>query len=367
MKPFLTKTRVAFLIFVVLVIGSLVGANRLMNGQRPQGAQHRDAPGAAEKSTANSTQHATGVVATGVFSSEDLPVPLVPSVKGEVVEVLAKTDQQVKKGQVLLRMDDRNARYELQRAENGVTQAELLVKKAEDGMKEWELRREIQLKQIEVRHEQYAEAYEATERLRKLMESKTSSTAEAEHAMAVIKARQALKAEEAEKLALKLIDHKKPTLEAEQAKSGLKEAELLRDKAKLGVEMCELKAPADGTIMQSYVAVGSKFGDQVVKPAFLFYQGGLIIKADIQQEWAHKVKEGMSAAIEDAGGSGVSWKGKVYYVARSFLPKREGAAALEGVNPFAQNQELVLECRIALDPGQPTAFLNQKVRVKIGQ
>src|SRR5438128_2100656 len=103
----LTDKRVLFLLMVVLIIGSLVGANKIMNGQRHAGLNNRDPAGKAEKETANSAQRATGIVAMGTIAPEGKIVFLVPSSKGEIVEVLVKDEQKVKKGQVLLRIDDR--------------------------------------------------------------------------------------------------------------------------------------------------------------------------------------------------------------------------------------------------------------------
>ncbi len=367
MTPFLTKTRIAFLVLVVLIIGSLVGANKYINGQRHLGAPNRDPAEKAEKSVANNTQRAGGVVAMGIVSPEGNIVPLTPSVKGEVREVLVKEDQQVKKDQLLLKMDDRLARADVKRAENAVEAAELLAEKAQRGMKEWEVGVELLKLKLKAARKDYARAYNLVESLTKVVESKSRASAEDELKDARLQAEKALIAIDAADMQLKEAENKKPTVEGKQAESAVKEAKLQLEKAKLGLDFCELRAPADGTIMQSFVSPGSKFGDQVVKPAFFFYTGGIVVKADVNQEWAYKVKEGMVATMEDTGGSGLRWKGRVYYVARSFLPKRDAAGALEGVNLLQQNQELVLECRIALDPDQPAPFLNQKVRVHIGQ
>src|SRR5262245_6337404 len=271
----LIDKRVLFLLMVVLIIGGLVGANKLMHNQRPLGVNNRDPAANVEKAAANNTQRATGVVAMGTIAPEGNIVFLVPSQKGEVIEVLVKDEQQVKKGQVLLRLDDRLAKFDLARTESGVEQAELLVKKADDGMREWQLRRDIQLKQIEISEGRYKQAYEAAKRLEGPANAKATASAEADYQLALLKGQEALKGIDAERLALDLINHKKPTNEIEQARAGLKDAKILRDKAKLGVDFCELKAPADGTIMRSLVSVGDRFGEQGIRPAFYFYQGGL--------------------------------------------------------------------------------------------
>jgi membrane fusion protein (multidrug efflux system) len=362
----LTDKRVLFLLMVVVIIGGLVGA-KFMNEQRHGLANNREPAGGAEKKVAESTQRIPGVVANGVIAPEGDQVPLFPSVKGEVVEVLVKNDQQVKKGQVLLRMDSRQARLKLDQAEAGVKNSKVLLDMAKRGLRQWEVGRELLNIKVALAETDYERAYNLMKSLKRVVEAKTRATANEELDDATKQAERAHLAVQAAKKELQLAELKKPDEELKQAEIAVTNSELLRDEAKLGVEACELRARDDGTIMQSFVSIGSKFGDQVVRPAFLFYTGGIIVKADLQQEWAHKVKEGMPVTVEDYGGSGVTWKGKVYYIARAFLPKREAVAAFEGVNPFAQNQELVLECRIALDPDQPPAFLNQKVRVKIGQ
>jgi hypothetical protein len=120
--------------------------------------------------------------------------------------------------------------------------------------------------------------------------------------------------------------------------------------------------------MRSLVSPGDKFGEQFVKPAFLFYSGKLIVKAKVNQEWASRVKVDQVATVKDPN-SGQTWKGKVTYVAKSFLPDRDPNGGLEGMNLLQPAAELVLECRITLDPDQstPPPLLNQKVSVTLGQ
>ncbi len=166
----------------------------------------------------------------------------------------------------------------------------------------------------------------------------------------------------AEKEKLDAIDLRKPDVEISQAKNGIKAAQLKEEEAQLGLDACILRVPADGVIMQSWVQPGSVFGDQAVKPAFLFYSGKLIVKAEVNQEWANRVAVGQRAEISDYTNNGQKWTGTVKTVGRGFLPKCE-ATALTDLIP--QNQEMVLECQIELDPGQKTPFLNQKVRVKL--
>ena len=53
-----------------------------------------------------------------------------------------------------------------------------------------------------------------------------------------------------------------------------------------------------------------------------------------------------------------------FEVISDFTPSGDQPTAITDLIP--QNQEMVLECRIALDPDQKTPFVNQKVRVRLG-
>ncbi|MCX7699346.1 MAG: HlyD family efflux transporter periplasmic adaptor subunit [Gemmataceae bacterium] len=359
------RWRLLWVVVLMVTLAGIVGANRLMHvpvfvRQTERTAQPPVTP-----------PRAPAVVATGVVVPEGDIVPLIPSVKGEVKEVLVKTDDVVKKGQVLLRMDRELALETLREAEAGVEFAEGQLEEAKAGLRKYEIQREIQLKKIEARQKELAAAMaeldhleREVERARQLNVSLPPTVKDPRAARLAVDALKA--AIDAERLGLDLIEANKPTAQVRQAEAGLKRALALRDKAKLGVELCDLRAPADGTIMQSFVSAGHKFGDQAVKPAFLFYEGGLIVKADLKQEWAHRVKVGMSAVVQDAEGSGATWKGRVTKIGKSFLPKRDATGAIEGVGLLQTPQDPVLECRIELDNTDNPPFLNQKVRIHIG-
>jgi membrane fusion protein (multidrug efflux system) len=295
-------------------------------------------------------------------------VQLIPSVKGEVKEVLVKTDDAVKKDQVLVRMDDRVYRETLNEAEAGVAEAEGKLEEAKQALELYESGRKAQLTAIEAKKALQRAAEKNLELRKKAMDAHIDARAEGEYEKAKAELDAARWAVQAEEEKLKAIEAAKPSPKIKQAEAGLKYRRSLAAKAKLNLELCELRAPDDGTIMQSLVSPGDKFGEQFVKPAFLFYSGKLIVKAKVNQEWASRVKVDQLATVKDPN-SGQTWKGKVTYVAKSFLPDRDPMGGLEGMNLLQPAAELVLECRITLDPDQstPPPLLNQKVSVTLGQ
>jgi membrane fusion protein (multidrug efflux system) len=347
------STKLYLIAGVVILTASLLGAHYIQNPNRePQRGNGQR----------NSAARGTNTVhCIGIMSPEGEIIPLVPSGQGEVVEVFVKQDQQVKKGDKLLRLDDRLAKAKFDEAEAGVDVAEGLLTEAQQALTIFEGTREAQQEVINAKELMRQAAEEDMVNAKKLAEADSREALKFKTAQMKI---DALKKEiNAEKIRLRTIEQGKPTSKVTQAKAGVKRAKSLRDQAQLGLDACLMTAPADGTITQSFVGVGSKFGGQVQKPAFLFYSGGLSVRAEIEQDYANNVKEGQSAEVEDYSNPNQRWRGRVTKVAGSFQAKRDASA----IPNFIQegNQERVKECRITLENGESMPILNQKLRVHI--
>ena len=355
------RLKISWILAMIIVIGCLLGANQVLHAPRGPDGTGREA--AAPHGDAKNGARGSGIVCTGVYGPESDIIPLVPSVKGEVMEVLVKSHQKVAKGQALLKMDDRLWRLKLEEAEAGVEFARSQQNQAQMGMKQYIAEREAQLLLIEIRKKEHAMAREKLAKIEPAALQKLSAAVISDYNAGKIGLEALDLAIKAEEKKLEAVEARKPSPAIEQADVGMRRAMSVRKQAQLGVDQCILTAPDDGVIMQVLAPVGTKFGEQGLKPAFLFYSGNLIVKADINQEWANRVAVGQTAVIQDHSGNGQTWRGKVTYVAPGFLPKRE-ASAIPDI--LQQNQELVLECRITLDPNQKVPLLNQKVRVHLG-
>ncbi len=363
MKWAASHLKISWILALLLLIGCLLGANHIMNGSRGINPFNRQPPDGKTPAKPASGQHFAAVT-TGIASPSGDTIPLFPSAAGEAVEVLAKSGDHVKKGQVLLRVNDRLQRNALKQAETAVEIATTNLGIAKDALERFPNKRQMQERAIELAKSKWKIQSNIVNDYanKRAHDLKIISDTDFENAKELQKALEiGVKTEEDK---LKEIDDNLPTVKAQVqlAKSSLSQAETNREKAQLFVDHCVLKAPEDGTIMQSYVAVGSKFGEQAVMPAFQFYTGGLIIKANIPQEKAGAVKEGQRVIVEDAAGnSDQTWQGEVTKVDNKFTVERK-QGAIPGLND--QVQDPVLECRITLDAGKPLPLLNQKVRVK---
>lgn len=345
------RPRMAWIAGVVLLTASLIGAGKVMNGSHPEaGPVDSDKP----------VSRGGGVICSGVIDALDGAQPLSPSVPGEVAEVLVKDGQAVRKGDPLLRLDDTLAKMKLAQAEAGVAAAEGALTKATDGLAVADLVHRQQELAIKAAKTKLADAKERLAKGEQLLKDENLG------ADAVKAGRKAVdlleQAVEAEELKLKEIDARKPTGEAAQAKANLAAAKALRDMAKYGVQKCVLTAPADGEVLRVMVAVGYTFGPESKIPAFRFGAGPRVVRAEVDQEFADRVREGQVAVIHDDTNTTRTWRGHVTRVAGSFLPKRD---ALGLPDAFAIGQPRMLECVIAFDEGQTPPATGRRVRLHL--
>lgn len=286
-----------------------------------------------------------------------------PVAAGRVVEVKVRQGQPVKAGDVLFRMDDRGERKDVERAENAITAARLKVDEAGNAKEKHAQLVLAQTHAIEAARRAADAARIAHERKRDLVEKKALVKEEADAAEKLMQqAEAAAKGEEAKLEALKL-DEGKIALEARRAESDVTEKKLLLDKAKLALDECVVKAPADGMVLRLSVQSGDLLGPQPKSPALIFCPAGpRVVRAEVEQEWAGRVQEGQVATIQDetSNASGPTWKGKVSRVSdwmahrRSILP-----------DPSQFHDIRTLECIIEIDPGQAPLRIGQRVRVAL--
>jgi len=130
-----------------------------------------------------------------------------------------------------------------------------------------------------------------------------------------------------------------------------------------------LRAPANGRIERSHVTEGLWFGAQSRMAALEFLpRGQIIVRAEVDQEWASRVREGQNAKIQDESNPELKWSGKVIHVSDCFLPKRSNS----GVPDMLGGSEArILECIVSIDHFDKVDLktslrILQKVKVSIG-
>jgi hypothetical protein len=123
-------------------------------------------------------------------------------------------------------------------------------------------------------------------------------------------------------------------------------------------------APGDGTILRINTAVGAVIGPQTRQAPVQFVPAEpRLVRAIVEQEFAHRVHMDQPAVIEDEANSAITWTGKVKRLAEAFLPRRTTGDGLSLTNG---SETQYLEFLVDLNPSPNPPKLGQRVRVSLG-
>jgi multidrug resistance efflux pump len=348
--------RFAWIFGILLLAGTIVGANLAFNGNNHLFGSSKNEP---TKSDSTDPQPSL-VMALGKIDGEYGVAQLLPMQSGQVVDV-AKEGMIVKKGDSLLKLDDEVARRKVDEAKAALDSAQAQLDQAKRLPQQQA--RKIAQQQAAINAAQQAAEIAELERKAKLRAAEIGVKVDTDLIKAtevsVGRAKELVKAEEEKLAELKLYD---PKLDISRA-----EADLAAKKAQLGqadfaLKHCTLVAPSDGTVLRVHVNVGEVFGPTSPRPAIEFLpKGSLIVRAEILQEWAPRVKMGQEVTIVDDTFQGPSWKGRIEFLAPWFTQRR-GLV----VEPFMYNDVRYMECLVkVLDEGSYPLRVGQRVRVRI--
>jgi multidrug resistance efflux pump len=301
-----------------------------------------------------------GVVCFGYVDVEGGIRPLTPLVPGRVTYVVEE-NRRVKAGTVLLGVDNRQARRRAEEAEADWDAA----REQEAQARKLPRRHALQLAQQRaaiavVRHRlegARAQLDQARDQRRKKMVPPDTVRA------ASARVKELQDAAEAETEKLRELELKDPAGEVRMAEALTRAKKARLEVARRALAECVLKAPRDGTVLRVNVGVGDVAGGQPMQPAVQFCpEGRLLIRAEVEQEFAGRVAEGQRAMVQDDATGGGSWRGRVTSLANWDAPRR-----LTLLEPSQHNDVRTRECVIALDAGQPPLRINQRVRITLSK
>src|SRR5262245_10319105 len=346
---------------------TFLGAAKLGGGESPEkGPEPTPVKGSG-------TEVTNGTVCLGTVDREVRPFGLFPKnfpQPSEVSKLLVSEGKEVRAGESLLELnivpDKTLADLTVEEAQAGVRAAETQLDQAQKALDAHKLGIEAQDLIVQAKKDEIEARTHDLEALRKLVEQRIGRTkdelAAAEKGLAGLR-----KAADAEEKKLGALQVMRPTAKVEEAKAGLDRAKALLKKAQHALQPLVMTAPSDGYILRSNVGVGTSFGPQTREPAFLFQpKSPLIVRAEVEQEFAHRVEPGQSAIVRDYANSNVQWKGKIVRVADAFLPKRTAGPNELALAPVPDSA--VLECivLVELQEGSHPLRVGQRVRVHLG-
>lgn len=354
------KTKFTWYLGLSLLGGTVAGIAWMSQYPRPVEAGPNDSLAVAKNSVGQ------GVFCHGLVDVESGLLQLAPLQPGSVTELLCYEGQKVRKGEPLLKVQEEPFQAKVAEAETGVRkamtkldQARLLVTAYAQGVKQQEQAVEASKKDKARADLQLSEA----ERIRATANYGQPTNAEIEgYRLQAEKAKAAVNIEEAR---LESIRASKPDAVIQEAEIGV---QLQRDQlaqAQEALGRCTLRAPQDGTVLRVLATVGTQFSQASPQPAInLAPSGGLIVRADVEQEFHHRVTLGVQAEIIDESAPGQKWFGKVIRMSDAFLPPRNNFAAQDFLS--AANNSRVREVIVSIEPSEVMPKLGQKMRVNIG-
>ena len=347
--------RVLWLLMLVLLIGTAVGASLAFNnGGNPFGK-------AAPKSKADDAGPPPLVVALGHVDGERSVAKPLPLVQGRIIEVIAEGTE-VQKGDALLKLDDRMYKAAVDEAKAALDEAQEKLTQAKDLPEQHRLKQEQQQKQIAAAEaERKSAKFEQEFNLNRAkggVEVNKNLLASLEERLKQLDAKVA--GEQARLEELKLFKPKSEIARAQADVNG-KQAQLAR--AQWAHEQCTLAAPSDGTILRVTATAGETILTGIPgQPAPIQFlpRGPKIVRAEVLQEWAATVQVGQEVDIEDDSYQGPVWKGRIKSISNWFAEKRHRI-----IEPFMINDVRTLECMVEVLDETPPLRIGQRVRVKI--
>jgi multidrug resistance efflux pump len=199
------------------------------------------------------------------------------------------------------------------------------------------------------------------ERKRALLKAVQTNKEEVEAADEEIRGLEAgLRAEREKSRELALHD---PELDWKRARADEKVKKTRLEQARLALDECQLKAPADGEVLRILVGPGDVLGLLSTKPAVSFCPNSpRFIRAEVAQEFAGRIQPDQQVIIQNDSQTSEVWHGKVERVSDWFTQRRSILR-----EPLQFNDVRTLECIVQIESGSTPLRIGQRVRVIIGQ
>jgi RND family efflux transporter MFP subunit len=280
------------------------------------GAEGSDQAKAAHGAAAAAADTPFAAIAAGKVDIEGGLVDVAARQPGIVMQVLVQEGDEVKKDQVLARLDDQEARLARNRAA-----ADYAAAQAQGPVLQTQLdaaRRELtRVQTLEAQH------FVSPQRV----ETAQDAVRNAENQFA-----------------------------AQQASIGSARAAL--DEANYVVEQHVVRAPDDGRIVRRYANPGSGASTLQVTPLFqLQPRAPRIVRAELEERSLSDVHPGMAVQIVPEGDQSKSYPGSVIRIAEVF-----GSRKLQSDDPSKQTDERVVE--VVVNAEQAQVLVGQRVLVK---
>jgi len=301
------------------------------------------------------------VICTGRVDASGMVVSLEPSMAGRVMKVSARENKPLEKGDEILRLDDSTAKFRLLQAIAAVDGAKVELASAEKDAERFP-------KQLEARRAMAEAAKARVDQAKKLVEQrkaqeKVTPLTKIEQEGLEAQVRELESLELADRLQLADIEKNlNPQWRIDATRARLDAAQADRQLAQKSVDECVLRAPGPGRILRLQTSEGALLMPGNYPPAIVFVPAGpLIVRAELDQEFIGRVREGMTVEVSDDGrADGPMYPGKIRSISRWVAQRRTLI-----LDPGEINDVRTVECLVELNSGIDELFIGQRMRVRI--
>jgi multidrug resistance efflux pump len=336
---------------IVLIIVSIGIAKLALDHQSP-------AAPANGKNSSDAGSTPERIACWGYFEVEGGVAQLDAKQSGDVTKV-EKENVPVKKGDLLLQVNDKFAQLKVAQAKIALNVAELQLKEAEDLTELYKLQKEQQQAAINgVNSKIKLEKLKEETALKTVgMEDPKYKSIQEQYEQIFVQLNESLKAENAK---LKQLALQNAELKIQQAEADRDAKKAQLDEATESLTLYKITAPSNGTILRANYRVGEILAPNPMKHAIEFLPDApIIVKAEVLQEWGRYVVKGQPVDIEDDTYHGPTWKGKVHSISKWYAPTRSPV-----IEPFRYNDVRTLEVLISVT-GAENSKIGQRVRAMI--
>jgi HlyD family secretion protein len=302
---------------------------------------------------------APAVVCLGHVDIDGGVTAISPPHSGRVMTVTVAEGSTVEAGAVLLKLDDRPARFAADEARAALGAAKLRLTRAEQDLRQ-QPSRAAQLRAAQESAEQrLAAARYQLERQQELYKINNSNLQDVRSADSLVREHEAQVRAAKERLAE--FEQTDPKLPVQEARTALAAAESQVRSAEYAVDQCEVRAPSAGTVLQIQTRAGEVVGAAgAVAPILFCPDRPFIVRAEVEQEFVRRLKVGQMARVEDESAGGPVWTGRLARIAGWYAARRSTTD-----KPSAFKDVPTVECIIQLDDRRPPLRVGQRVQVTI--
>jgi HlyD family secretion protein len=290
--------------------------------------------------------------ATGRVEPKDGEVRIASEVGGKIVEVLAKTNDQVKAGDLLLRLDDADyyTKITAAAAEAGVRERE----RGEEQATGLALDRRNAEDAVAKAHRDVFAAHEAFDAAFRASKTDKGNADAVENARKDLASKE--DALEAAKAKLAEVDAKPGMPLPQRLESSLALARSDLTSAELALERTRIRAPFDGTVLNVLARVGETAVPSPESALIVFGDmSSLRLRAEVEERDAAKVHVGQGVVVKADAFPDKTFDGTVTSISQSL-----GAPRIATRGPRRPNDLEVIEVMVTLD-GHPPLFVGMRV------